>query len=59
MKKIIAFDADGVLLNYNAAYAKAWEHFFGMHPRERDAVAYCPYDSYAVPKLDGDVTCPQ
>jgi hypothetical protein len=39
MKKIIALDADGVLLDYNFAYAKAWERVFGALPEERNPQA--------------------
>lgn len=54
MKKIIALDADGVLLDYNFAYAKAWERIFGEFPKERNPQAYWPYDRYAVSWLEGD-----
>jgi 5' nucleotidase, deoxy (Pyrimidine), cytosolic type C protein (NT5C) len=53
MKKIIALDADGVLLDYNFAYAKAWERVFGEFPKEHNPLAYWPYDRYAVSWLEG------
>lgn len=50
---IIALDADGVLLNYNAAYAKVWQRVFGVHPEERDPNAYWAMDRWSVKKLEG------
>jgi len=43
-KPLIALDGDGVLLDYNLAYAKAWEKATGTYPLERDAKAYWPID---------------
>jgi hypothetical protein len=51
--RIIALDGDGVLLDYNLAYAHAWERAFGVHPTLVDPQAYWPMDRYQVPKLDG------
>lgn len=42
--RVIALDADGVLLDYGLAYATAWPKAFGVYPRERDAKAYWPID---------------
>jgi hypothetical protein len=42
--KIIALDADGVLLDYGSAYAGAWRKGFGFPPRERVPRAYWPID---------------
>jgi len=52
-KPLIALDADGVLLDYNVAYARAWERAFGHHPVERDASAYWAMDRWAVERLKG------
>ncbi|WP_140636138.1 HAD family hydrolase [Methylibium rhizosphaerae] len=52
-KSIIALDADGVLLDYNLAYAGAWERAFGVRPQERDPLAYWAMDRWAVERLDG------
>jgi 5' nucleotidase, deoxy (Pyrimidine), cytosolic type C protein (NT5C) len=51
--RIIAIDADGVLLNYNLAYASAWSKAFGEFPQERDPEAYWAYDRWAVERLSG------
>ena len=53
-KPIIALDADGVLLDYHVAYARAWERAFGVHPQERDPQAYWPVDRWAVELLEGE-----
>lgn len=52
-KKIIALDADGVLLDYNLAYASLWERVFGEYPRERDKNAYWALDRWDVKRLSG------
>lgn len=54
MKPIIALDADGVLLDYNHAYADAWERAFGQRPAEADPHAYWAMDRWAVQALDGE-----
>src|SRR5258708_10635187 len=41
MKPIIALDADGVLLDYNRAYAGAWERAFGQRSEERRVGKEC------------------
>jgi phosphoglycolate phosphatase-like HAD superfamily hydrolase len=53
-KPVIALDADGVLLDYNRAYARAWERAFGTHPRERDPDAYWALDRWEVERLTGE-----
>ena len=53
MKKIIALDADGVLLDYGTAYGLAWGRFSGSDPIERDPQAYWPMQRWAVPRLSG------
>lgn len=49
--RIIAVDADGVLLDYSTTYAKAWERAFGWHPTERDPTAYWPMERWGVDRL--------
>lgn len=51
---IIALDADGVLLDYNLAYASAWEKAFGSYPREKDITGYSPLDRWDVDHLSGE-----
>lgn len=53
-RPIIALDADGVLLDYNLAYAGAWERAFGTRPRERDPQAYWAIDRWEVDRLSGE-----
>jgi phosphoglycolate phosphatase-like HAD superfamily hydrolase len=53
-KPVIALDADGVLLDYNLAYARAWERAFGVFPRERERQAYWAIDRWEVERLTGD-----
>jgi hypothetical protein len=47
-------DADGVLLNYNEAYANAWARAFGQRPALKDAQGYFPHDRWDVPMLGTD-----
>jgi phosphoglycolate phosphatase-like HAD superfamily hydrolase len=54
MKPIIALDADGVLLDYHHAYARAWAKAFGALPAVRDPLAYWPIDRWDVRRLAGD-----
>ncbi len=49
----IALDADGVLLDYNLAYADAWRRAFGARPQERDPKAYWAFDRWDVERLEG------
>ena len=53
-KGIIALDADGVLLDYNLAYASAWERAFGVYPKEKDPEAYWAIDRWEVERLSGE-----
>lgn len=53
-KGVIALDADGVLLDYSLAYAKAWERAFGDYPRELNPLAYWPQERWEVEWLDGE-----
>ncbi len=52
-KKLIALDADGVLLDYSLAYASAWEKAFGVYPKLINPNAYWPIDRWAVERLSG------
>jgi hypothetical protein len=54
MKPIIALDADGVLLDYHHAYARAWAKAFGHSPTLRDPQAYWPIDRWDVRRLEGE-----
>lgn len=53
-KGIIALDADGVLLDYNLAYASAWARSFGDYPKEKDPHAYWAIDRWEVERLSGE-----
>ena len=53
-RQIIALDADGVLLDYGAAYPHVWQRAFGVFPNERDADAYWPIDRWEVDRLEGE-----
>lgn len=53
-RAIIALDADGVLLDYNLAYAAAWERAYGVRPLERDPAAYWAKNRWDVPDLADD-----
>lgn len=52
-KQIIAIDADGVMLDYNLAYARAWERTFGVHPVEINPDAYWATERWDVKQLTG------
>lgn len=52
-RALVALDADGVLLDYNLAYAHAWEKAFGKFPAERDPQAYWAIDRWDVERLEG------
>lgn len=49
----IAIDADGVLLNYNEAYAVAWQRAFGILPDLKNGDAYWPQKRWRVESLTG------
>lgn len=51
---LIALDVDGVLLDFHAGYARAWERAFGLRPVERDPLAYWPIDRWQVERLEGE-----
>lgn len=50
---ILAVDCDGVLLDYNAAYAVAWRRAFGEAPTLVNPNAYWAVDRWSVRTLDG------
>lgn len=52
--KLIALDADGVMLDFDAAYVNLWEKVFGYRPKEINPDAYWAFDRYDVPYLSGD-----
>lgn len=54
MKPIMALDADGVMLDYNLAYARAWERHFGETLIELDPHAYWAIDRFNARHLEGD-----
>lgn len=53
-RPLIALDGDGVLLDYNLAYARAWETATGRYPAERDLKAYWAIDRWDVERLSGE-----
>lgn len=53
-KGIIALDADGVLLDYHASYAMAWQKAFGVIPALKDPLAYWPIDRWDVQRVTGN-----
>jgi phosphoglycolate phosphatase-like HAD superfamily hydrolase len=53
-RPVIAVDADGVLLDFNLGYAGAWQRAFGVHPKERDPLAYWPHEQWEVEMLEGE-----
>ena len=50
---IIALDCDGVLLDYDRAYASAWQRAFGEFPREVEPLAYWPLQRWGVRRVVG------
>jgi len=53
-RPVIALDGDGVLLDYNLAYAKVWKRATGRYPTERDIQAYWAIDRWDVERLSGE-----
>jgi len=53
-KPVIALDCDGVLLDYNLAYAKVWSRFTRKSPKEIDPQAYWHTDRWNVRQLSGE-----
>jgi hypothetical protein len=52
--RVICLDADGVLLDYTAAYGQAWERAFGTQPTVANPQAYWPWDYWGVGRLSGE-----
>lgn len=53
-KGSIVLDADGVLLDYNRAYAQVWAQVFGNFPHEKNPNAYWALDRWDVDRLEGE-----
>ena len=53
-RPILALDADGVLVDLHAGYARAWQRAFGVLPAERDPLAYWPMDRFDVAPIDAE-----
>jgi phosphoglycolate phosphatase-like HAD superfamily hydrolase len=53
-KNLIVLDSDGVLLDYNLAYATAWQRAFGSYPQLKNSNAYWAKDRWEVEQLDGE-----
>jgi phosphoglycolate phosphatase-like HAD superfamily hydrolase len=51
-QKRIFLDADGVLLDFNLAYATAWERAFGKYPNLKNPNAYWATDRWDVEQLN-------
>lgn len=51
--KLIGLDADGVMLDFDAAYVNLWEKVFGYRPKEINPDAYWAFDRYDIPYLEG------
>jgi phosphoglycolate phosphatase-like HAD superfamily hydrolase len=51
---LIALDADGVLLDYHAGYAMAWQNAFGETLSVRDPQGYHPMQYWNVPQLSAE-----
>ena len=52
-QSLLAFDADGVLIDYNTAYAKVWHKAFGRAPVLMDPLGYHARDRYQLATLSG------
>ena len=53
-KPLIALDCDGVLLDLNLAYAKAWQSYSGAYPAEVDPNGYWHFNRWDVQRLSGE-----
>lgn len=51
---LIAIDGDGVIFNWNDAYARLWERCFGEKLQVVDEKAYFAIDRFKVPVLQGE-----
>lgn len=54
IKPIIALDCDGVLLDYNLAFARRWGQFTGTYPEEIDPLAYWHTERWNITRLTGE-----
>jgi hypothetical protein len=54
IKGLVALEADGVLLDYHAAYRMAWQRASGKLPDIKDSLGYSVFDRCAVPHLEGE-----
>lgn len=52
-KDVIAIDGDGVIFNWNDAYATLWDRCFGEKLVVKDEKAYFAMDRFKVPTLTG------
>lgn len=52
--KVIFIDVDGVLLDYNRAYAEQFNKVFGTNHQLTEPYAYTYYRMYGIPKLGVD-----
>ena len=53
-KDVIAIDGDGVIFNWNDAYASLWKRCFNEEVVVHDEKAYYAIDRFKVPKLVGE-----
>jgi phosphoglycolate phosphatase-like HAD superfamily hydrolase len=53
-RPILALDADGVLVDLHAGYARAWQRAFGELLAERDPLAYWPMDRFDAKPIDAE-----
>ena len=53
-RPLLAIDADGVLVDLHAGYARAWRQGFGVTLAERDPQAYWPMDRWHIDTLDAE-----
>jgi phosphoglycolate phosphatase-like HAD superfamily hydrolase len=53
-RPILAIDADGVLVDLHAGYARAWRQAFGVTLAERDPLAYWPMDRWNAEPIDAE-----
>ena len=54
MLPLICLDCDGVLLDYNLAYASQWERVFGYYPKEKDPKGFFPLERWNIPMFDDE-----
>lgn len=51
-RRLVALDADGVLLDHQEAYARAWKRAFGNRPALKDPLGHGPAEFWNVPRLE-------